>query len=82
MSFERTDEDVVLTSGRVIASGAEYARRSLACQLRTEALLERLVAALEAQGATPAPAPLPPESAPMGETTAPPRPKRANAPRS
>lgn len=71
MSFERTDEDVVLTSGRVIASGAEYARRSLACQLRTEALLERLVTALEAQGATPAPAPLPPESAPTGETKAP-----------
>jgi hypothetical protein len=34
--YERTDEDLVLISGRSIATGAEYARRALAAQLRIE----------------------------------------------
>jgi hypothetical protein len=69
MSYERTDEDLVIVSGRHMPTPAEIARRSLAAQLRTEDLLIELLAALRAPDLSGAP--LPPESAPTGETTAP-----------
>lgn len=49
----------------------EYQGALLRSSYRQEVLLERILAALDTAGATPAPAPLPPESAPTDETTAP-----------
>jgi hypothetical protein len=58
--YERNGEDLDLTSGRGIATGAEYARRALAAQLRLEDIAiehldvsRQILAALRTRGEAP-----------------------------